>query len=73
LIDEILLAILFLMIVAMIFLQIDLLKSDPAQLLAIFNKNSNMRFWNFAEKLQPESNQSLLNRREKHEKDQRRK
>jgi len=72
LIDEILLAILFLMIVVMIFLQIDLLKSDPAQWLAIFNKTSNMRFWNFAEKFQPESNLSLLNRCEKQEKDQRR-
>lgn len=72
LIDEILLAMLFLMIVAMIFLQIDLLKSDPAQWRAIFNKKSNMRFWNFAEKFQPESNQGLLYRREKQEKDQRR-
>ncbi|UCD44696.1 MAG: hypothetical protein JSV27_11375 [Candidatus Bathyarchaeota archaeon] len=70
LIDDILLAMLFLMIIIMIFLQIDLLKSDPAQWLAILNMNSNMRFWNFAEKLQPTRNQGLLGRRENQEKDQ---
>lgn len=41
-----------------------LIREDPEQLRAIVYKDAWLKFWNWAEKLQPEENKPLIQRKE---------